>query len=287
MLLITILVVLVVQRFANMAGWLKASWFEVYVGWLRLLLTKCNKWLAIVVVILPVFVILGVLHNLLSSRLFGLFYLVLAAVVLLLCMDARNLKVQLAKYLDHAASQNTEAAANDIKEVIASISDEPVPQSLPELNRFVTKLIFIQNYTQIFSVLFWFVLFGIYGASGYAVIALLRRTAVKVDGSFGEIASSCHTIQNILDWVPVRVLGLSYALVGQFTQTFGYIMRNLKMGLKDSLIFSVGTGLSSLGSNLEETTSTLQENYAALSLIDRAMIVWIMIIALITLGMLL
>lgn len=286
MTLITILITLVVQRFANIANWFKASWFEVYMGWLKPVLVKCNPWLAIAAVILPVFALLGILQYLLSLRLFGIFCLLLTTAVLLLCMDARNLKNQLSKYLDHAEKQETEAAFSAAAEFAGNTNDAP-PSSLPALNRYMTKLILTKSYATIFAILFWFAIFGIYGASGYLIIMLLRRVAVKVDGSFGDIAYHATLAQNILDWAPVRALGMSYALAGYFMQTSNYVVKNIKLGLQDNLKFAAEAGLAALGAKPEDTSSNLQENYAALALIDRTLIVWIMVIALVTLGMLL
>jgi len=283
MILISILIALVVQRFANMAGWLRSSWFEIYLGWLRPILAKSNKWVAIAIVILPVFVILGILHFFLMWRLFGLFFLFLSCAVLLLCMDARNIKNQLDKYFEFAEKKDSEGAVN----VVAELTTEPLPHNLGELNRVVTKHIFIKNYTNIFSVLFWVCVLNIYGAAGYTIVVLLRRLAIKVDGSFGDIASAAGSIQDILDWVPVRFLGLTYALVGHFSQCFSFFVKHLKTGLHNNMKIVVESGLSALGANIDENASTLEENKAALDLIDRTLIVWIVIVALVTLGMLL
>lgn len=282
MVLITVLIALVVQRFANMAGWLRSSWFEIYLGWLRPVLAKSNKWVAIVIVMLPVFFVLGILHAFLMWRLFGLFYLVLSCAVLLFCMDARNIKNQLVKYFEFSEKQDVNGAVN----VIAELTTEPLPHNLAELDRVVTRLIFTKSYVNIFSVLFWFGVLNIYGAAGYTILVLLRRLAVRVDGSFGDIAVAAGFIQDILDWAPTRFLSLTYALVGHFSQGFSYFLKHLKTGLNDNMNIAVESGLSALGLKIEENTGTWSENKAALDLIDRTLIIWIVIVALITLGML-
>lgn len=300
MVLITILIVLVVQRFANIANWFKTEWFETYLGWLRPALAKSPPWLALAVVLLPVFVVLGILDLLLSLHLFGLFYLVLATAVLLLCMDARNLKNQLTAYFGHAEKKDIEAASNAVASFLndtnattnattpTTTMPQSLPQTFPELYRSVTKSILTKSYTQVFALLFWFAVLGVYGASGYAILTLLRRTAVKVDGSFGDIARNAEITQNIMDWLPVRVIGVCYALVGHFVHAFKCVLKNLKLGLQDNQKFTVESGLTSLGANIEDTsTASLEENSNALALIDRALIAWIIVVALVTLGMLL
>ena len=282
MVLISVLIALVVQRFANMAGWLQSAWFETYLGWLRTVLAKSNKWVAIIIILLPVFFVLSILHSLLMWHMFGLFYLVLSCVVLLFCMDARNTKNQLQKYFEFAEKQDVAGAVS----VVAELTPETLPQNLPELDRVVTKLIFNKNYVNIFSVLFWFALLNIYGAAGYTILVLLRRVALKVDGSFGDIAAAAGKLQDILDWAPTRFLALTYALVGNFSHGFSYFMKHIKTGVKDNANIAVESGLIALGLKVEDNTGTWAENKTALDLVDRTLIVWLVVIALVTLGML-
>ena len=116
MALIVILLCLAVQRFADLGGWFNNLWFETYLGWFKPLIHKCNRWVAILLVILPVFIIIIILHILLLWRLFDLFYLIFASIVLLLCMDARNMKNQLSVYFDHAEKQELDAAKASLSE---------------------------------------------------------------------------------------------------------------------------------------------------------------------------
>jgi AmpE protein len=284
MTLITILIALVIQRFANLAGWLRKSWFETYLGWLRPILIKCDKWSALAIVLAPILVLLGILHFLFTLRLFGLLYLLLSCAILLLCMDARNLKIQLSKYFEHAEKQEAGDAFNAAAEFAGT---QHLPHSLPELYRAMTRLILEKSFTQMFTILFWFGIFGIYGAAGYTAIVLLRHTAVKVDGSFGDLANVAAMAQDALEWAPARVLGVSYALIGQFIAGFSYCARNIKLKLQENTRFAVESGLVNLSFDITENASNLQENYAALALVERALIVWLVAIALVTLGMLL
>lgn len=282
MALIIILITLIVQRFANMAGWLKPAWFELYLSRLKPFFAKTNKWLALLIIIAPIFLVLAILDVLLTWRLFGLFYLVLGTIVLLLCMDARSLKLRLSTYFDAVAKQDISGA----KTALAAFTSQSLPDNLAALNRKATKIIFAESYIHIFSFIFWFAIFGIYGATVYLVTMLLRQIGTKGDSSLKEITATAIFVQDILDWVPVRLLGFSYALVGHFSTGFSYCVANLKLGLKDNLKFAAESGLASLGVNVDDQNGSMQENEAAIALVDRALIVWVIAIALITLGML-
>jgi AmpE protein len=282
MALIIILITLVVQRFASMAGWFKPAWFELYLSWIKPFIAKTNKWLALLIIIAPIFLVLAILDILLTWRLFGLFYLVLGTIILLLCMDARSLKLRLNTYFEAVTKQDVSGA----KTALAAFTSQPLPDNLAALNRRATKIIFAESYIHIFSFIFWFAIFGIYGATAYVVTMFLRQIGTKGDSSLKEITAAATFIQDVFDWVPVRLLGFSYALVGHFSTGFSYCMSNLKLGLKDNLKFATESGLASLGANVDDQNGSTQENEAAIALVDRALIIWLMAIALITLGML-
>jgi membrane protein required for beta-lactamase induction len=287
--LIIILTCLALQRFANIGGWFENAWFETYLTWLRAPLAKVNLWGKLAVVILPVFIVLTLLHFLLIWRLFGLFYFILSTVVLFFCMDARNLKNELATYFANAKKQDLQAA----KEALEKFKDTLLLPSVTkltkdEVHRAVTKMIFLQASQQIFSILFWFIVLGIYGASGYFLITLLRKNALKVNEHYSELAHLAAQIQDLLDWLPTRLTSLTFALVGHFSKGFAYFYKHMNAPLKDNQTFVINSGFAALDIDIkEEDKVEVSENQAALDLVDRTLIAWIVAVALISFGMLL
>jgi membrane protein required for beta-lactamase induction len=83
----------------------------------------------------------------------------------------------------------------------------------------------------------------------------------------------------------VRLLALSYALVGHFTTAFSYLRKNFSNGFQRSMHFAIDVGFAAL--NLEHPDvihADKEENEAALLLVDRALLLWIVILAIFTLG---
>lgn len=282
MILIAILFCLALQRFANLGGFFNSSWFEVYLKSLNQWIVKLNEWLAILLVIVPVLLFIAIVQFILAGRLFGLFNLIFATLILFLCIDARDLKNKLAPYFMNLEKGDAHAATNAVNDFIADVSG-----STTELNRTVTKAILISSFEKIFTGLFWFMLFGPYGVITYTLIALLHKNALKVAPDYAGIAQLSAKIQDVLDWLPSRLIGISYALVGNFSKGFSYFSKHVWSNLSEVRKFSVESGLAALDVDPVASKATIKENYTALDIVNRILIVWLMGLSLVLLGMLL
>ncbi|CAL7963400.1 AmpE protein [Gammaproteobacteria bacterium] len=282
MMLIAILFCLTLQRFADIGGWFQASWFELYLKNLHPWASKLNEWVAILLIIAPVLLLLALLHFIFTWRLFGLFNLILATVVLFFCIDARDFKNKLTDYFNNLEKGDIQASASAVTSLIGDVSSN----TTAELNRAVTKAILLNSFEQLFTGLFWFIIAGIYGLSVYFLIVLLGKNAVKIDSSYVELAKLAARIQDVLDWIPSRLVGFSYSLVGNFNKGFGYCHKNLWSGLTETRKFAVDAGIATLDLDLDVAKATPKENYDALDLINRALIIWLVALTLVLLGVL-
>jgi membrane protein required for beta-lactamase induction len=286
MMLVAVLICLALQRFANMGGWFQMSWFELYLKSLSPWITKLNEWVAIFLVVAPVLLLLVLLHFLFSWRLFGLFNLILTTAVLFFCIDARDFKNQLTAYFNNLEKGDTSAATDAVANFIGDASSS----TTAELNRAVTKAILLNSFTQLFTGLFWFIALGVYGiyaVAAYFLIVLLRKNALKVDANHIELAKLTAKIQAVLDWLPSRLIGISYSLVGNFNKGFAYCHKNLWTNLTDARKFTIDAGIASLDVDPDITKATPIENYAALDLINRVLIVWLIALFFVWIGVLL
>ncbi|EKE01440.1 MAG: hypothetical protein ACD_21C00132G0011 [uncultured bacterium] len=280
MILIAILICLALQRFADVGGWFKPSWFEMYLKALNPWVGKLNEWVAVFCVIVPVLLFLVLLHLVFGRGFFGLFDLILATLVLFFCIDARDLKNKLAAYFVNIEKGDFHAAVSDVANFVGDVASD----NSAELNRAVTKAILLDSFERIFAGLFWFMVFGVYGAAAYCLVGLLRKNALKVDSNYIELAKLAAQIQDALDWVPSRLVGVSYALVGDFNKGFGYFSKFLLSGLTGVKKFSVDSGLAALVVDPDGAKATVKENYAALDLINHTLIIWLIALALVLFG---
>jgi membrane protein required for beta-lactamase induction len=277
MLLIAILICLTLQRFANIGGVFQTSWFAMYLKALKPWIGKLNKWVAVLLIVMPILLLLMVLQLLLAEKLFGLVHLILSTLVLFFCIDSRDFKNKLAGYFVSLEKGDVHAAADAAAAFVGDVSSS-------ELNRAVTKSILLGSFERLFAGLFWFMVFGGYGAAAYFLVALLRQSAFKVDSNYDGLAKAAAQIQDVLDWIPSRLVGISYSLVGNFRKGFKCCSKHLWTGLAETRNFSVDVGIAALGANSDETKATLKENHAALDLINHTLVIWIIALAFVLLG---
>lgn len=283
MILIAILFCLALQRFANIGGWFQSSWFEAYLRFLSPWTSKIDERLILLVVIVPVLLVFVLIHFIFMWHWFGLFDLVMATLVLFLCIDARDIKNNLKPYFAALEKSDLHAASNAVTDFI----NNDTIGNMAELQREVTKAILLKSFDQIFAGLFWFIVFGIYGIATYFLITLIRHNALKVNPSYIGLAKFSAQIQDILEWLPVRLLGFSYSLVGHFNKGFGYCAKHLWSGLSEVKRFAVDSGLAALDVGPSSADADKSENLAALDIVNRVLIIWLVAVALILIGVLL
>lgn len=272
MILITILICIAVQRFANFGGMFKMQWFLNYLNLLRPLISKANKWIALSLIIIPIFILLWVLHLILAYKFFGIFYLLLSCMILFMCMDARDMRSNFTYYFSNIKEKNITESVNIIKNLIGN----QIPIEENELIRYVSNFIFTSSFSRLFSILFWYIIFGNYGAIGYVVIMWLARIQPKEMPQFADIKDLAGNLQQILDWISMRFLGITYALGGHFKAGFDYCRKHFQEGLLYNETFTKEAGLAALNANIKDVSFTkINENEDALNLIDRVLIVWL------------
>jgi len=283
MMLIAILFCLALQRFVNIGGWFQTSWFEAYLRILNPWLSKIDERLVILLVVAPVLLLFVLLHFIFMWYFFGLFDLILSVVVLFFCIDARDLKNKLIPYFDSLEKADVHAAGNA---VAGFISDDSIG-NMADLHRAVSRAILLKSFEQVFVGLFWFIIFGMYGITTYFLMTLLRQNALKVNSNYIELAKLAAQVQGILEWLPARLLGFSYALVGNFNKGCNYCSKYLWSGLSEVKKFVVDSGLAALDVSPNISDADQNENRATLDIINRVLIVWLVGAALVLIGILL
>ncbi len=283
MMLITILFCLALQRFANVGGWFQILWFESYLKTLNPWLSKLDERLAILLVVTPVLLFFVLLHFIFSLwHFFSLFDLIMSTAILFFCIDARDLKHKLTSYFDSLDKSDIHAASNAVADFI---SDDSIG-NMADLSRAVSRAILLKSFEQMFVGLFWFMIFGVYGVTSYFLMTLLRQGALKINPNYIELAKLAAKVQEVMEWFPARLLGFSYALVGNFSKGFGYCSKCLWSGLAEVRKFAVDSGLAALDVRPDANEADQNENLEALDIINRVLIVWLIGAALVFIGVL-
>lgn len=143
------------------------------------------------------------------------------------------------------------------------------------------------SYKNLFAILFWFFLLGPVGLALYVTVKELNKVlAEHPEESAMNLAKWSATTLSALDWVPVRLLGLSFALVGSFGAVFKLWVKQLVTGLQDGVRHVVEWGQAAIAPASEHVGGEASKTTVndAVALVDRGLLVWLVVMALITVG---
>ena len=108
------------------------------------------------------------------------------------------------------------------------------------------------------------------------ITEIKERVAVKSASQLPLV----EKIQAIMDWLPIRLLGISFALVGHFSSVFSSWLNELTSGLSTSHRQISKWGMEALNGHSKEKSSSQE----AKMLVERALLLWLVALALISIG---
>jgi AmpE protein len=272
--LIIILICIAVQRYLAPNLFRNETWLAHYAGGLNNLCYKLhlkNSVWSLLLFILPIVLVVATISYLLYDLFYNLFYFVFSICILFLCLDARNMHRQLSPYFVAHEHNDQQTIDHYATEFIGRPPSEDRVNGIRE----VTRTIFIKAELYVFSVLFWYILLGPTGAVLYALLRYLTNSA-----AYRAVA---EFLLALMDYIPVRLTALAYALVGHFAFCLSHCKQLFLAGIRSTRELAWASGLAAL--ELEPSDVSLadvEENKLALDLVDRAIVLWLLVIALLT-----
>lgn len=242
MALLMILIATSAQRFLQILSVpYRPDWATGYYDWMAKridYISKGHGLLGLAILVVPILLMISIIFSIVF-HIFGIVgYAALSLILLWYCMDARDL-------------------------VKDPLEDQQTPQQLLQT-----------VYRALFGLVFWYALFGPVGVSLYYVVMLFCQClSAHDDVQSKEISVHAQKVLAVLDWVPVRLFTLSFALVGSFSSVFKVWMKQALNGLDPQL---------QIISQCAEPIIREQED--AISLLNRVLVLWLIVIALVTLG---
>lgn len=255
MALTAILLCLFIQRLLNFDSHTrKYNWFEFYYQWFKDRFSQGALWSGfggVGIIIIPGLVIYILFALLIYHLLTIIGYYVLTLFVLWYCMDARRL----------------------VKENVGNVT---------------AQQIIVNTYQRIFALIFWLLILGSTGLVLYTLVTSLRRQlqmSADMDKQTAGLLSATTQFEGVLDWVPSRLLGISFALVGHFSVAFKFWYRNLATGINHTQQQAVECALAALDMEVQPDRELTEDQLRAVDgLVNRALLVWLVVIALFTIG---
>jgi membrane protein required for beta-lactamase induction len=255
-----------------------------YVSWLRSTLPTFSKQSGVVILVI---VIGGALFSVwlvgaMLGNVLGLFGFLFALAVLIFCIGPQDLDEDTQKIITALENNDNEAANYYASDLIGQPQSEPAIQ----LAQTVKENIFLQANIRMLAVFFWFILLGPVGAVLFRLSYLLKEQNVNASDDF---SAACRELYRILIWLPSRICVLSYAVAGNFVGTMSHWNGLSDLWLRESEEFIVASGLGALSYEHKEEDAEQESNepdihgiQQALSLVKRAVIVWVVLLGLLT-----
>lgn len=278
---IVLLLALLAERFLlDQREWRRMAWFPRYLdafnhypqmAWAK------DHLLGAVAVLAPVLVGVTLLQWGIAAIFGGLVDFLFALAVLLYCLGPEDLDNQTSDFLyaqDRGEQERAKLAAAKL------CDDEPSDSAAEQVNQ-VREAILYQANRRLFGVIFWFLILGPLGAFLYRLSRTLLQAALA-DGMGAEFLLGRRRLLWILDWLPARLLVIAFALAGNFENTLGAWRRWKPESQEDeakSLLVQAGNGALMIADEDDEEANPAQVE-AALSLVWRSMVVWLVILGL-------
>ena len=204
-------------------------------------------------------------------------YLFVSALVLWYCLGPEDLRSVLNPYiaaLERADRQSAWEHAN-------TIIDADAGEDAPSMARKISEWIFTNINSRYIAVLFWFVLLGPAACLFYRLV-VMHHDMVQREPQHAHKEPVSQLLM-LLNWLPARLTALVFALVGDFMRGYSVLHPYWRDGAASIEQMLLKTGLGALGFNDELSADPLEENIQALALAERALILIVVLIALLSL----
>ena len=276
MALISIILGLLFDRaFRHLHDLRDLSWFEYYTGTITRFVHANGVVQIIAVLFIPV-LITAAIQYLLSDFLLQLPYLLFGVLVFAYCLGPACLSSDIEYYLDARRLGDEDEALH----YAGALTERAASTAPDQQTNDVTRAILHVANERIFAVIFWFVIIGPAGA----VLYRLTTNVSKQEGLNDSLTAVAILFQAVLTWVPARMLALGYALTGHFDGALqAYRNRPYESDLAlENYDVLVNTGMGALRDH--EATDEISSITSARNLVMRSILIWIAVLALLTLG---
>ncbi|WP_460416874.1 regulatory signaling modulator protein AmpE [Pseudomonas sp. microsymbiont 2] len=178
---------------------------------------KVHPWWTLAILILAPVALLALLLHVLEPVAYGLLALPVHLLVLVYSLGRGDVKAALGPFRDAWRRGDEQAALHVAERDLGLAADDA--QGL--IKRVQGHLLW-QAYQSFFAVIFWYFLLGPGAALAYRLLALTadnsRQPALK---------TLAGQLRHAMDWLPVRVMAVSFALVGNFVAVTRVMLHEL------------------------------------------------------------
>lgn len=179
--------------------------------------TARQPWMMLALMVLVPVLVLALILVVLGSVAYGWLALPIHLLVLIYSLGRGDVKGDLGPFRDACRRGDQEAA------VLVAERDLGVEADNSEqLLQGVQSFLLWQIYQGFFAVIFWYFLLGPVAALSYRLLALAAE-----HGKTPALVERASQLRHAFDWIPVRLLAASFALVGNFVAVSRVMLHEL------------------------------------------------------------
>ncbi|AHG21225.1 regulatory protein AmpE [Chania multitudinisentens RB-25] len=210
---------------------------------------------------------------------FGAVMLLLWILIGLLCVGAGIKRKHYRAYLN-AARQGDAHASDQMAEELALIHGLPAGCSKEERLRELQNALLWINYRDYLAPLFWFAACGPVALAGYAFLRAYQTWLARHHTPLERSQAGIDFLLHWLDWVPVRLVGVAYALLGHGERALPAWFASL--GDLHTSQYQVLTRLAQFSLARDPHSDPIQTPRAAVTLARKVTIMILVVVALLT-----
>jgi AmpE protein len=227
-------------------------------------------------------VVVYLVQRALYGLLFNVPLLIMWILLGLLCIGAGKVRMHYHAYLKAAARKDSHASDSMASELTLIHGVPPGCDEREYLRELQNALLWI-NFRFYLAPLFWFVVGGPLGPvtlTGYAFLRAWQTWLARYQTPHHRLQSGIDGILHVLDWVPVRLVGVVYALLGHGEKALPAWFASL--GDRHTSQYQVLTQLAQFSLAREPHMDTVETPKAAVSMAKKTSLVVVVITALLT-----
>lgn len=229
-----------------------------------------------------VMAVVGIVQRALEGVLFNVPLLVFWILLGLLCIGAGRVRLHYHAYLK-AASRDDVHAREAMASELTMIHGVPPGCDQREFLRELQNALLWINYRFYLAPLFWFVVGGSWGPValiGYAFLRAWQSWLARYRTPHQRLQSGIDAILHVVDWVPVRLVGVVYALIGHGERALPAWFASL--GDRHSSQYQVLTTLAQYSLAREPHVDKVETPKAAVSMAKKTSYAVVVVMALLT-----
>ncbi len=218
--------------------------------------------------------------------LYGLFFnvplLIFWILLGVLCIGAGQVRLHYHAYLQ-AASRDDSSAREAMASELTLIHGVPHDCNETEFLRELQNALLWINFRFYLAPLFWFVVGGSWGPVtlvGYAFLRAWQSWLARHHTPHQRQLSGIDAVLHVLDWVPVRLAGVAYALLGHGEKALPAWFSSLTDGHTSQ--YQVLTNLAQFSLARDPHTDKIQTPKAAVSMAKKCSFAIVVVVALLT-----